>query len=89
MLKVELHSHSDEDPTDLIPHTTAELIDRAAALGYGALAITLHDRQLETAPWRAYAAAMAELYRDLAGAATSDPLVAPARPVPPAASASV
>ena len=46
MLKLELHSHTDEDPQDLIPHTAFDLIDRAAALGYGALAITLHDRQL-------------------------------------------
>ena len=29
MLKTELHSHSDDDPFDLIPHTTNELIDRA------------------------------------------------------------
>jgi predicted metal-dependent phosphoesterase TrpH len=56
LLKLELHSHSDEDLADLIPHTTTELIDRAAALGYGALALTLHDRQLEMAPYRSYAA---------------------------------
>ena len=56
MLKVELHSHTDEDPSDLIPHTTEELICRAAALGYDALAITLHNRQLDLAPYRAYAA---------------------------------
>src|SRR5205807_2312162 len=31
--------------------------DRAAALGYDALAITLHDRQLDVEPLRAYAAA--------------------------------
>ena len=55
MLKTELHSHSDDDPFDLIPHTTNELIDRAVALGYGALAITLHDRQLDLAAYSARA----------------------------------
>jgi predicted metal-dependent phosphoesterase TrpH len=45
MLKVELHAHTSDDPIDQIPYTAEELIDRAAALGYGALAITLHDRQ--------------------------------------------
>jgi len=47
MLKVELHTHTADDPVDRIPHTSLELIDRAAALGYGALAITLHERQLD------------------------------------------
>lgn len=47
MLKVELHTHTADDPVDRIPHTSLELIDRAAALGYGAIAITLHDRQLD------------------------------------------
>jgi predicted metal-dependent phosphoesterase TrpH len=56
VLKVELHSHSADDPVDRIPHTTRELIDRAGALGYDALAITLHDRQLDTRPFAEYAA---------------------------------
>lgn len=43
MLKVELHCHTDEDPLDAIPHSTRQLIDHAATLGYHALAITLHD----------------------------------------------
>jgi predicted metal-dependent phosphoesterase TrpH len=45
MLKVELHTHTADDPIDQIPYTAEELIDRAAVLGYGALAITLHNRQ--------------------------------------------
>lgn len=57
MLKVELHAHTDEDPADRLPHTTADLIDRAAALGYDALAVTLHDRYFDPAPHAAYAAA--------------------------------
>jgi predicted metal-dependent phosphoesterase TrpH len=46
VLKVDLHLHSSEDPLDVIPHDAHALIDRAAELGYDALAITLHDCQL-------------------------------------------
>ena len=56
MLKVELHAHTDLDPLDYIPHTTRQLIDRAAALGYGALAVTLHNRYYDPADDLAYAA---------------------------------
>jgi predicted metal-dependent phosphoesterase TrpH len=56
MLKVELHSHTADDPLDPIPYSTRDLIDRAAALGYDALAITLHERQLDIRPLEAYAA---------------------------------
>ena len=56
MLKVELHAHTADDPVDRIPHTSEELIDRAAALGYGALAITLHERQLDLRRLTPYAA---------------------------------
>ncbi len=55
MLKVELHTHTADDPIDAIPHTTFELIDRAAALGYDAIAITLHERQLDLRPFTSYA----------------------------------
>ncbi len=56
MLKVELHAHTSDDPEDTIAHSTWVLIDRAAALHYDALAITLHDRQLDLAPFASYAA---------------------------------
>ena len=56
-LKVELHAHSGDDPVDRIRYSTWQLIDRAAQLGYDALAVTLHDRQLDPAPFRAYAEA--------------------------------
>ena len=56
MLKVELHSHTSDDPVDRIPYTTLELIDHAIALGFDALAITLHDKQLDLRPWTPYAA---------------------------------
>jgi predicted metal-dependent phosphoesterase TrpH len=56
VLKVELHTHTSDDPVDRIPHSTLELIDRAIALGYDALAITLHDAQLDPSLWQSYAA---------------------------------
>lgn len=56
MLKVELHTHTADDPVDAIPYTTFELIDRAVALGYDALAITLHERQLDLRRFAPYAA---------------------------------
>jgi predicted metal-dependent phosphoesterase TrpH len=57
-LKVELHSHTADDPNDLVPYTFEDLIDRAASLGYQAIAITLHERRLdvEVEPLRSYAA---------------------------------
>jgi predicted metal-dependent phosphoesterase TrpH len=56
VLKVELHTHTDDDPVDRVPHSAKDLIDRAAALHYGALAITLHDRQLDLRHLIPYAA---------------------------------
>lgn len=55
MLKVELHTHTGDDPSDRICYSTPDLIDRAAELGYDALAITLHDCQLDVAPYVEYA----------------------------------
>lgn len=56
MLKVDLHTHTSDDPFDRIPYSSRHLIDRAAALGFGAIAITLHDRQLDVGPLAPYAA---------------------------------
>jgi predicted metal-dependent phosphoesterase TrpH len=55
VLKLELHAHTDDDPADRISHSTRQLIDRAAAMGYGALAITLHDRYFDPAPLAGHA----------------------------------
>ncbi len=55
MLKTELHAHTADDPHDAIPHTARQLIDHAVALGYQALAITLHGRQLDIEPLVPYA----------------------------------
>lgn len=54
-MKVELHAHTADDPADRVPHTARQLIDHAAALGYGALAITLHDKWLDPGANTAYA----------------------------------
>jgi predicted metal-dependent phosphoesterase TrpH len=56
MLKIELHAHTADDPVDAIPYTTFELIDHAVALGYDALAITLHEHQLDLRRFLPYAA---------------------------------
>jgi predicted metal-dependent phosphoesterase TrpH len=56
VLKVELHAHSADDPIDAIPHTTTQLIERAAEMGYDALALTLHDRQLDVSRHASFAA---------------------------------
>lgn len=48
VIKVDLHIHTADDPADRIPHSTAEVIERAAQLGFGGLAITLHDHQYDS-----------------------------------------
>src|SRR5512132_3244202 len=55
VLKIDFHIHTSDDPVDHIVHNTYGLIDRAAALRFHALAITLHDRQLDEECLRAYA----------------------------------
>lgn len=56
-LKIELHTHTSDDPADIIRHSPHELIDRGALLGFHALAITLHDKQFDVEPLRPYASA--------------------------------
>jgi predicted metal-dependent phosphoesterase TrpH len=56
MVKVDLHIHTADDPVDKIPYSGRQLVDRAAALGFGALAITLHDRQFDCRRLSSYAA---------------------------------
>jgi predicted metal-dependent phosphoesterase TrpH len=55
VLKVDLHLHTSEDPADVISHDSYQLINRAAELGFNALAITLHDRVLADSRLDAYA----------------------------------
>lgn len=42
-LKVDLHTHTSEDPQDRISYNAHQLIDKAALKGFDALAITNHD----------------------------------------------
>ena len=56
-MKAELHTHTSEDPVDLIPYDARTLIDRASALGFAVLAVTLHDRQLPIDELTRYAGA--------------------------------
>lgn len=44
MLKIDFHTHTAEDPQDRIAYTARDLIDRAAQLGFDALAVTNHNR---------------------------------------------
>jgi predicted metal-dependent phosphoesterase TrpH len=47
MIKVDLHTHTGEDPEDGLAYPATALIDKAAALGFGALSVTLHGAVLE------------------------------------------
>jgi predicted metal-dependent phosphoesterase TrpH len=47
MTKVDLHMHSGEDPEDGLRYPATALIDRAVELGFGAIAITLHNKVLD------------------------------------------
>jgi len=42
-IKLDLHIHTLDDPKDALDYTAHELLERAAALGFRVLAITLHD----------------------------------------------
>ena len=55
MLKVDLHLHTADDPQDRILYTGRALVDRAASLGFDALAITLHDGQFHDQDLTGYA----------------------------------
>lgn len=55
-LKFDFHLHTLDDPCDHhVYHTAFELLDKAAALKYDVLAITLHNFQLESRSIREYA----------------------------------
>ncbi len=56
MLKVDLHTHSGDDPQDRIRYSSRDLIDGAARLGFDALAITNHNTVSHTSELADYAA---------------------------------
>jgi len=57
VIRVELHAHTADDPEDRIPYSAEGLIAAAAARGYGALAITLHDAAFDPSTHYAFARA--------------------------------
>jgi predicted metal-dependent phosphoesterase TrpH len=42
-IKIDLHIHTLDDPKDVLDYSAHELLERARALGFRVLAITLHD----------------------------------------------
>jgi predicted metal-dependent phosphoesterase TrpH len=57
-IKLDLHIHTLDDPKDKIDYSAHELLERAFALGFRVLAITLHDAVFDRAEVFADAAAM-------------------------------
>jgi predicted metal-dependent phosphoesterase TrpH len=57
-IKIDLHIHTLDDPKDVIDYSAHQLLERAQALGFGVLAITLHDAVFERQEVFADAAAM-------------------------------
>jgi len=57
-IKVDLHIHTLDDPKDVIDYSAHQLLERAKQLGFGILAITLHDAVFDRAEVFADAAAM-------------------------------
>jgi predicted metal-dependent phosphoesterase TrpH len=47
VIKIDLHMHSGEDPEDGLHYPATTLLDKAAELKFGAIAITLHGKVLE------------------------------------------
>src|SRR6184192_4565994 len=57
-IKVDLHIHTLDDPKDAVDYSAHQLLERARSLGFGVLAITLHDAVFERKEVYADAAAM-------------------------------
>src|SRR6266581_3283973 len=57
-IKVDLHIHTLDDPKDHLDYSAHQLLERARDLGFGALAITLHDKVFDRPEVFADAAAM-------------------------------
>lgn len=57
-IKIDLHIHTLDDPLDALDYSAHELLERARALGFRVLAITLHDAVFDRAEVFADAASM-------------------------------
>src|SRR5881628_2738070 len=56
--KIDLHIHTLDDPKDAVDYSAHQLLERAHSLGFGVLAITLHDAVFDRKEVYADAAAM-------------------------------
>ena len=57
-VKIDLHIHTLDDPKDAVDFSAHQLLERARALGFRVLAITLHDALFDRKEVYADAAAM-------------------------------
>src|SRR6266516_2693281 len=57
-IKVDLHIHTLDDPKDAVDYSAHQLLEQARLLGFGVLAITLHDAVFDRPEVFADAAAM-------------------------------
>jgi predicted metal-dependent phosphoesterase TrpH len=57
-IKIDLHIHTLDDPKDVVDYSAHQLLERAHALGFRVLAITLHDAVFDRQEVFADAAAM-------------------------------
>src|SRR5258708_26303876 len=57
-IKIDLHIHTLDDPKDAVDYSAHQLLERARALGFRVLAITLHDAVFDRPEVFADAAAM-------------------------------
>jgi len=57
-IKVDLHIHTLDDPKDAVDYSAHQLLERARSLGFGILAITLHDAVFDRSEVFAEAVAM-------------------------------
>src|SRR5436190_3413734 len=57
-IKIDLHIHTHDDPKDVVDYSAHQLLERARNLGFGVLAITLHDAVFDRPEVFADAAAM-------------------------------
>src|SRR5947207_2342536 len=48
-MKLDLHIHTLDDPKDRLDYSAHQLLERARTLGFGVLAITLHDKVFDRA----------------------------------------
>ncbi len=55
LLKTSLHFHTNEDPEDVIDHSTEEGIDTASNLGFDVLALTCHGKVIHSKEHEEYA----------------------------------